>query len=142
MATLSLVFKKIESKDITKDENFYSSLKAEIIRYLNLVNRNATRITKPDKEFAKKLDFKDIKFSVKIRDIHKIGKKISLSISVLGREKHQTHVSKKFCDGKRWFIINRRRRKKTLFLSKTLILPWSYFILWKKTLLLLLFTSF
>ena len=58
MATLSLVFKKIESKDITKDENFYSSLKAEIIRYLNLVNRNATRITKPDKELPKSLILK------------------------------------------------------------------------------------
>ena len=33
------------------------------------------RITNADKEFAKKLDFKDIKFQVKIRDIRKIAKK-------------------------------------------------------------------
>ena len=31
MATLVLVFKKIESKDKTKYDNFYSSSKAEII---------------------------------------------------------------------------------------------------------------
>ena len=35
-------------------------------------DRNPARITKADKEFVKKLDFKDIKFLVKIRDIHKI----------------------------------------------------------------------
>ena len=70
----------INIQNIDKNECF----KWSIVRYLNLVNRNPTRITKPDKEFAKKLDFEDITFSVKIRDIHKIGKKISLSISVLG----------------------------------------------------------
>ena len=32
-------------------------------------------MTIADKEFAKKLSFKGIKFSVKIRDIHKIEKK-------------------------------------------------------------------
>ena len=31
--------------------------------------------TKADKDFAEKLDFKDIKFPVTIRDIHKIEKK-------------------------------------------------------------------
>ena len=70
----------INVQNIDKNECF----KWSIVRYLNLVNRNPARITKPDKEFAKKLDFEDIKFSVKIRDIHKIGKKIPLSISVLG----------------------------------------------------------
>ena len=70
----------INIQNIDKNE----CLKWSIVRYLNLVNRNPARITKPDKEFAKKLDFEDIKFSVKIRDIHKTGKKISLSISVLG----------------------------------------------------------
>ena len=70
----------INIQNIDKNECF----KWSIVRYLNLVNRNPVRITKPDKEFAKKLDFEDITFSVKIRDIHKIGKKISLSISVLG----------------------------------------------------------
>ena len=48
--------------------------KWSIVRYLNPVVHNPTRITKADKEFAKKLNFKNIKFPVKIRDIHKIGK--------------------------------------------------------------------
>ena len=49
------------------------------------------------------LDFKDIKFPVKIRDIHKIEKKNSISISVCGnenKEKHPIYVSKKCCEEK------------------------------------------
>ena len=49
-----------------------------MIRYLNPADHNPRRITKADKDFAKRLDFKDIKFPVKIRDIHKIEKKIIL----------------------------------------------------------------
>ena len=49
-----------------------------IIRHLNLVDRNLVRMTKVDKEFYKKVDFKDLKFPVKIRDIHKLkGNSIS-----------------------------------------------------------------
>ena len=49
-----------------------------IIRYLNPVDRNLESTTKVDKEFYKKLDFKDLKFPVKIRDIHKLkGNSIS-----------------------------------------------------------------
>ena len=36
-----------------------------LVRYLNLADRNPVKITKADKDFAKKLDFKDIKFLVK-----------------------------------------------------------------------------
>ena len=32
-------------------------------------------MTKADKEFAEKLDFKDINFPLKIKDIHEIEKK-------------------------------------------------------------------
>ena len=46
-----------------------------LVRYLNPADHNPTRITKSDKDFAKRLDFKDIKFPVKMRDIHKIEKK-------------------------------------------------------------------
>ena len=46
-----------------------------LVRYLNPADRNSVRIAKTDKGFAKKLDFKDIKFSVKVRDVHKIEKK-------------------------------------------------------------------
>ena len=44
------------------------------------------RMIKADKDFAKKLDFTDIKFLVKVRDIHKIEKKNPIGISVFGYE--------------------------------------------------------
>ena len=72
-----------------------------IVRYLNPANKYPARITKADKDFAKKLDFKDIKFPVKIRGIHKIEKKTSIGISVFGyenNEKHPIYVSKKCCE--------------------------------------------
>ena len=43
-------------------------------RYLHLVDKNPTRIGKIGKNLARKLDFKDIKFPVKIRDIRKTEK--------------------------------------------------------------------
>ena len=58
---------------------------------------------KVDKDFAKKLDFEDIKFRVKVRDIHKIEKKNSISVGVFGyknKEKHPSYVSKKCCEQK------------------------------------------
>ena len=73
-----------------------------LVRYLNPVDHHQARITKADKDFAKKLDFKDIKFPVKVRDIHKIEKKDSIGISVFGyenKEKHPMYVSKK-CEEK------------------------------------------
>ena len=78
----------------------------------------SARITETEKDFAKKLDFKDIIFSVKVRDIHKIEKRNSINISVFGyenKEKHPIYVSKKTLWRKTcWFVINRRRRKETL----------------------------
>ena len=64
---------------------------------------NPRGITKADKDFAKKLDFKNIKFPVKIRDIHKIEKMNSIGISVFGyenKEKHPTCISKQCCEEK------------------------------------------
>ena len=49
------------------------------------------RFTKADKDFAKILDFKDIKFPVKIIGIHKIEKKNSIGISVFGYENKERH---------------------------------------------------
>ena len=72
-----------------------------LVRYLNPVEQNPRRITKADKDFAKRLDFKDIKFPVKIRDMHKIEKKNSIGISVSGyenKEKYPIYVSKKCCE--------------------------------------------
>ena len=53
-----------------------------LVRYLNPVNHNLAWIRKVDKDFTKALDFKDIKFAVKIRDIDKIEKKKSVGICV------------------------------------------------------------
>ena len=42
-------------------------------------------MTKTDKDFAKRLDFKDIEFTVETRDINKIEKKKNyIGISVFG----------------------------------------------------------
>ena len=46
-----------------------------LVRYLNPADYQPARITKVDKDFAKMLDFKDIKFPFKVKDIHKIQKK-------------------------------------------------------------------
>ena len=68
-----------------------------LVRYLNTADHNPRRFTKTDKDFARTLDFKDIKFAVKIKDIQQIEKKNSLSISVFGYEnknKYPIYVSK------------------------------------------------
>ena len=51
---------------------------------LNPADHDPARTTKTEKDFAKRHDFKDIKFLVKIKDIHKTEKKKSISISVFG----------------------------------------------------------
>ena len=58
--------------------------KWSIVRYLNPADDHSAKITKADNDFAKKLDFKGIKFPVKIRNIHKIEKNNSIGISVFG----------------------------------------------------------
>ena len=68
-----------------------------IVRYLNPANHHPARIKKTNKDLAKKHDFKDIKFPVKIRDVREIGKKDSIGISVFGyenKEKNPVYVSK------------------------------------------------
>ena len=64
-----------------------------LVRYLNPADHKPRRTTKTDKRFAKILDFKDIKFSVKVRDMHKIEKKDSIDIIAFAyeiKEKHPT----------------------------------------------------
>ena len=74
-----------------------------MVRYSNPADHNPKRIPKADKDFAKRLDFNDRKFPVKIRDIHKTEKKNSIDISVFGyenKEKHPVYVSKQYFEGK------------------------------------------
>ena len=46
-----------------------------LVKYLYPADHNPRRITKVNKDFDKELGSKDIKFPVKIRNIHKIKKK-------------------------------------------------------------------
>ena len=57
-----------------------------LVRYLNPSNHHVTSVTKDDKDFPKRLDFKDIKLPVKIRDIGKIEKKNSVGITIFRYE--------------------------------------------------------
>ena len=63
-----------------------------ILKYKPLLDRNYVqlpkeldhpRIRKIGKDFSRKLDFKDIKFPVKIRDIHKVGRKNHITLVYL-----------------------------------------------------------
>ena len=75
----------------------------------------------------KKLNFKDIKFPVKVREIHKIEKKNSIVISVFGNGNKETYpicVSKKSCEEKRVELLLIGKEVKKHFLSKNLIHLW------------------
>ena len=68
-----------------------------LVRYLNPADHNPIRITKADKDFAKSLDFKDIQFLLKTRDIRKIEKENCIGNSVFDYEnkvKYPFYVSK------------------------------------------------
>ena len=68
-----------------------------LVRCLHPADHHPGKISKSDKDFAKSLDFKDIKFPVKIRDVHKISKKNSINISVFvskGKKKYPVCVLK------------------------------------------------
>ena len=59
---------------------------------------NPARITKFDKDFSNRLDFENTKVPVKTRDIHKIEKENSISVTVVvykNKEKHPIYASKK-----------------------------------------------
>ena len=117
------------------------------IRYLNPVAHNPRRFTKADKDFAKRLDFKDIKFQVKIVDIHKMERKNSIDISVFGYEnkrKCPIYVSKE-CEEKHvdLLLIGEGKKKNIMFLSnisKDSCMIIHYIV--EEMFLLLLFTVF
>ena len=75
-----------------------------LVRYINTADHNPRRIKKVDKDFAKRLNFKDIKLnSVKIRGFHKIEKKNFIAISVFGyenRKEYPIYVSKQCSEEK------------------------------------------
>ena len=73
-----------------------------LVRYLNPLDHNPGKLTKVYKDFAHRLTFKYIKFTVKRRrEHHKIGEKNSIGISVFGydnKQKYRVFVSKKYCE--------------------------------------------
>ena len=78
----------------TTDDN--ECFKWCLVRNLNPANRNPASITKADKDFAKRHDFKDL-------DFHKTEKKNSIRISIFGYEnkvKYPIYISKKFREDK------------------------------------------
>ena len=86
-----------------------------LVRYLQPADDNTSRILKADNDFVRQLDFKDIKFSFKVRNIHKIVRKNSIGISVFGYESK---------DEERNMLIYYQYKKKErdkIFLSKILI---------------------
>ena len=88
-----------------------------LVRYLHPVDHHPRQITKTHRYFVRKLDFKNIQFSVKGRDIHKTEKKNSISINVFGyenKDKHAICIKKMSWRKTCWFVINRRRREETL----------------------------
>ena len=93
--------------------------KWSLVRYLNPADHNPRRLTKANKNFAKRLGFKDIKF-LKSRDIQKIEKKNSIGISVFGyenKEKYPIYVSnseEKHVD----LLLIGKREKNIMFSSR------------------------
>ena len=86
----------INIQNIDDNECFKWSL----VRYTNPAELNPRKITKANKDFAKKLDFKGIKFPVKIRDLSNF-KNNSIGISVFAqekKEKHPIYASTKCCE--------------------------------------------
>ena len=68
-----------------------------LVRYLHPPDHHPAGIRNVDKDFAREFDFKDIKFLVKIRGIHKIKKIIALTLVLLAlkeKKKYSIYVSK------------------------------------------------
>ena len=84
-----------------------------MVRYLLSTGNSFSRIRKIDKkDFIKELDFKDVRFPVKIKDIYKIYKKKFIRISVFGyedKEKYQIYLLKILSREAYSFIVDRKR---------------------------------
>ena len=78
-------------------QNNYNNecFKWSLVRYLYPEDHHPARITKADKDFARVLYLKDIRFPVKIRDIYKIEKTNSIAVSVFGYENKEKYPIQK-----------------------------------------------
>ena len=115
------------------------------MRYSHAADHHPARIREVDWLFEDDVKFLKIKLPVKIRDILKIEKRNSIATSAFHHEnkKYPIYVPKKIFEEKRWFIIDRKKTKGTMFLS--MISIQSYMIIHyiaEKMFLMLFFTGF
>ena len=87
-----------------------------MVGYLHPADHHPAKITKAEKDLARKLDFKDIKFPVKIRDIHKIKKHnfITISVLIVKIRKNTQSMYKNRCEKKSillYFILGEKGKK-------------------------------
>ena len=106
---------------------------------MNPDDHHPARIRKNDNMFESKFDFIDIKFPIKIRDIHEIEKKglaLELAFLVMKIKKNTYFMSHK--------IVSKNIKKNTMFFLKILTHPRTIIlsIVKKKTFSSFLFTSF
>ena len=118
-----------------------------IMNTLNGVWLDPARIRKVDKLYGDELDFKDIKFQFKVRNICKIEKKNSIDISDFvyeDKRKYPIYVSKNFCEDKHDLLLIEERDKKSYLLIKDFNTFMYDYILHReeKAFLPSLFTSF
>ena len=69
--------------------------KWRLARYLHPADHNPKIIIKADMDFIKNHDFKNVKLPVKIRDNHKIKKKILLTFLVMKTKKNIQSICQK-----------------------------------------------
>ena len=86
-----------------------------LVRYLQPADHNTRRILKADKDFARQLDFKDINFPFKVRNIHKIVRKNSIGISAFGYENKEEQRNMLI------YYYYKKKERDNIFLSKILI---------------------
>ena len=119
-----------------------------LVRYLDPADYHPARITKADKDFAKRLHFKDIKFPVKVRDFHKIKERIPLVLVVLVmkiKKKTFNLCIKKCCEEKRVDLLLIEEKGKRHYVPMKVFNTFMYnhtLHRRKKTFSSLLFTSF
>ena len=72
-------------KGLIKFQNINGNkyFKWSLVKYLHPSDHHTAIITKSDKDFSKSFEFKDIRFPVEIRDIHKIEKIILSPLMIL-----------------------------------------------------------
>ena len=86
-----------------------------MVGYLHPADHHPAKITKAKKDLAKKLDFKNITFPVKIRDIHEIKKHNFITVSVLivkVRKNTQSMYKKPVAEKKKHVALFHTRRKR------------------------------